>query len=47
MTYHFEIRNTKTGECAAATGKGMQQACDSLGWKVRECKCVYRAKEGM
>ena len=42
MTYYFEIRNIKTGECATATGKGMQQACDSLGWKVRECRCVHK-----
>ena len=45
MTYYFEIRNTKTGECATATGKGMTQACKSIGWNVRDCKCVYRVKE--
>ena len=44
MTYYFEIRNTKTNECATATAKGMAQACNLLGWKVRECKCVYRAE---
>ena len=41
--YYFEIKNTKTDECASAIAKGMAQACDLLGWKVRECKCVYRA----
>ena len=41
--YYFEIKNTKTNECATATAKSMVQACKSIGWSVRECKCVYRA----
>lgn len=41
--YYFEIKNTKTNTTATATGKGMSQACKSIGWNVRECKCVYRA----
>lgn len=43
--YYFEIKNTKTNATATATAKGMAQACKSIGWKVRECKCIYRAKE--
>ena len=41
--YYFEIKNTKTNKRASAIAKGMAQACNLLGWKVRECKCVYRA----
>ena len=41
--YYFEIKNTRTYECATAEGKGMAQACKAIGWKVRECKCIYRA----
>jgi len=41
--YYFEIKNTKTNETATVTGKGMVQACKSIGWKVSECKCIYRA----
>lgn len=44
MTYYFEIKNTKTNEAATATAKGMAQACASVGWNVRDCKCVYKAK---
>lgn len=43
--YYFEIKNTKTNATATATGKGMAQACKSVGWNVRECKCIYKAKE--
>ena len=41
--YCFEIKNTKTNATATAAAKDMAQACNLLGWKVRECKCVYRA----
>lgn len=43
--YYFEIKNKKTNECAEAIANTMQQACTSLGWKAKDCKCVYRAKE--
>ena len=42
--YYFEIKNAKTNTTATATGEGMAQACNLLGWNVRDCKCVYRAK---
>ena len=45
--YYFEIKNTITGEQATATGKGMAQACESIGWNVRDCKCIYKAKEAL
>ena len=43
--YYFEIKNTKTNKQATATAKNMTQACKSIGWNVRECKCIYKAKE--
>ena len=42
--YYFEIKNIKTNATATATGNGMAQAYKSIGWNVRDCKCVYRAK---
>lgn len=42
--YYFEIKNKKTQEQATAIAKGMAQACASVGWNVRDCKCVYKAK---
>lgn len=45
MTYYFEIKNTKTNECATAIASGMKKACEAIGWKVRDCKCIYRAEE--
>ena len=30
--YYFEIKNTKPNTTATATGMGMAQACNLLGW---------------
>ena len=43
--YYFEIMNIKTNEAVTAKGNGLAQACKSIGWNVRDCKCVYRVKE--
>jgi hypothetical protein len=43
--YYFEIKNRKTNETATAIAKNMMQACKFIGWKVRDCKCIYKAKE--
>lgn len=43
MTYTFEIRNNKTNETSEQTGINFKEACAKAGWKVYDCKCVYRA----
>lgn len=43
MTYIFEIRNNKTNETSEQTGVNFKEACAKAGWKVYDCKCVYRA----
>lgn len=42
MTYIFEIRNNKTNETSEQTGINFKEACAKAGWKVYDCKCVYR-----
>jgi hypothetical protein len=41
--FYYEIRNTKTQKTAQATAKDFATACRSLGWKPRECRCVWKA----
>jgi hypothetical protein len=43
MTYYFEIKNTKTNETFQGYGPGMRSIALQAGWKIRDCKCVYRA----
>lgn len=43
MMYFYEIRNKITQATAEATAKNFKQACKLAGWKVRDCKCVWRA----
>ena len=44
--YYFEILNTKTLEKAQGYANSMKEICESLDWKVRECKCIYRTNAG-
>lgn len=44
MTYYFEIKNTKTGETYQGHGAGMKSVALQAGWKVKDCKCIYRAR---
>ena len=44
--YYFEILNTETLEKAQGQAKSMQAMCESLDWKVQDCKCIYRANAG-
>lgn len=41
--FFFEIRNVKTQQAAEATAKNFATACQSIGWKPRECRCVWRS----
>lgn len=43
MTYYFEIKNTKTGNTYQGYGSGMKSIALQAGWKVRDCKSIYRA----
>jgi hypothetical protein len=43
MTYYFEIKNTKTGETYQDYGPRMSSIAQQAGWKVRDCKSIYRA----
>lgn len=43
MTYYFEIRNTKTGDTFQGYGLGVRSIALQAGWRVRDCKCIYRA----
>lgn len=39
----YEIKNTKTQEAAETTAKSFAEACKSIGWKPKDCRCVWRA----
>lgn len=41
--FYYEIRNRKTQSTAEATAKNFQTACKALGWKPRDCRCVWKA----
>lgn len=41
--YFYEIKNTKTQATTETTAKNFQTACQNLGWKPRECKCIWKA----
>lgn len=43
MTYYFEIKNSKTGETYQGHGTGVKSIALQAGWKVKNCKCIYRA----
>ena len=43
MTYYFEIKNTKTGKTYQGYGTGVKSIALQAGWKVKDCKCIYRA----
>ena len=44
MIYYIEIKNIKTGEAYQGYGAGMQAIANQAGWRVRDCKCIYRAE---
>jgi hypothetical protein len=39
----YEIKNTKTQKTAEATAKNFAAACQAIGWKPKDCRCVWRA----
>lgn len=41
--YFYEIKNTKTQATAEATAKNFQIACRNLGWRTKDCKCIWKA----
>ena len=43
MTYYFEIKNTKTGDTFQGYGPAVRSIVLQAGWRVQDCKCVYRA----
>ena len=43
MTYYFEIKNAKTGENYQGYGSGMRSIAQQVGWKIKDCKSIYRA----
>lgn len=44
--YYFEILNRETLEKAQGYADSMKEICESLDWKVQDCKCIYRANAG-
>lgn len=43
MTYYFEIKNIKTNETYQGYGSNMKAIAKQAEWKVKDCKCIYRA----
>ena len=43
MTYYFEIKNIKINSTFQGYGSGMRSIALQAGWRVRDCKCIYRA----
>lgn len=43
MTYYFEIKNVKTGDTCQGYGSNMKAIALQAGWRVKDCKCIYRA----
>ena len=41
--YFYEIKNTKTQATAETTAKNFQTACRNLGWKPKDCRCIWKA----
>lgn len=41
--YEFGIRNVKTWETAEVYAKNFKAACESRGWKVKDCRCIWRS----
>lgn len=41
--FFFEIRNVKTQQTAEVASKNFATACQSIGWKARECRCVWKS----
>lgn len=40
---YFEIKNIKTGETYQGYGSGMRSIALQAGWRVQDCKSIYRA----
>jgi hypothetical protein len=43
MTYYFEIKNIKTGDTYQGYGSNMKAIALQADWRVKDCKCIYRA----
>lgn len=43
MTYYFEIKNIKTGDTYQGYGSNMKAIALQAGWRIKDCKCIYRA----
>ena len=42
-TKFYEIKNTKTQEEGKCVAANFSAACRVLGWKVKDCRCVWVA----
>ena len=40
----YEIRNKLTNEFAAVAATNFKAACESKGWKPKDCRCIWKAK---
>lgn len=43
MEHFYEIRNIKTKENAQIIAPNFTIACELMGWKAKDCRCVWKA----
>ena len=41
--YFYEIKNRRTQETAETTAPNFQKACQQVGWKPKDCRCIWKA----
>ena len=43
MKYFYEIKNTKTQETIESIAPNFATACQGVGWRSQDCKCIWKA----